>query len=185
MQVDTQDIFGIPIANLSMEETILLIESAINNKQHIHHTVVNAGKIVSMQTDEKLAKSVLEADLINADGQAVVWSSKLLNKPLKERVAGIDLMENIIQLAHKNKYTVFFLGATKEVLNKVITEYSNKFSPEIIAGSYHGYFSPEEEESIAKKIAESKATILLVAMSSPKKEIFLAKYKTFFDKLLT
>src|SRR5215510_8387483 len=79
-------ILGTPIDNLTMSETLELLELAIENKQHILHTVVNAGKIVSMHEDPQLKESVTRADMINADGQAVVWASRILGKPLKERV---------------------------------------------------------------------------------------------------
>ena len=67
-----------------------------------------------MLKDPQLRESVINADIINADGQGVVWASKLLGKPLKERVAGIDLMEELVHLASRNRYKVFFLGAKDE-----------------------------------------------------------------------
>ena len=73
------------IDNLSMAETMEVVSEAIENGHQLHHVVVNAGKIVAMQDDLKLRESVNSSDLINADGQAVVWASKILGKPLKER----------------------------------------------------------------------------------------------------
>src|SRR5699024_98992 len=90
------------IDNLSMTETLTKVSESIENHQQIHHVVVNAGKIVSMQKDADLRRSVNESDIINADGQAVVWASRFLGKPLKERVAGIDLMANLVEMAHQN-----------------------------------------------------------------------------------
>lgn len=165
------------IDNLSMQETLQLVAKTIENNGQIHHTAVNAGKIVALQKDEQLRKSVNEADLINADGQAVIWASKILKKPLKERVAGIDLFTNLMALAHKKNYKIYLLGAKPEVLEHLVTLLSKEFSPELIAGHHHGYFSTEEEPEIVKKIAESKANMLFVAMSSPKKEIFLNTHK--------
>ena len=95
------------IHNLSMEETLSLVNDTIKNKESIHHVVVNAGKIVQMQKDNQLRESVNNSDIINADGQAVVWAANFLNKPLKERVAGIDLMENLVELAYKNNHKIY------------------------------------------------------------------------------
>lgn len=164
---------GTPIDNLSMHETLSSIAMAIEKRRHLHHTVVNAGKIVSMQRDPQLRESVVNADIINADGQGVVWASKLLGKPLKERVAGIDLMEELVRLASRNQYKVFFLGAKEEVVRTVVEHYSEIYSPDIIAGYRNGYFKKEEEPAIAKQIADSGANILFVAISSPTKENFL------------
>jgi len=146
---------------------------AIADNEQIHHVVVNAGKIVAMRTDLELQQSVNSSDLINADGQAVVWASRFLGKPLKERVAGIDLMEHLIKLSHLRRYKVFFLGAKEEVVRAVVERYSKEYSPEIIAGYRNGYFNVAEESKIAEHISKSGANILLVAISSPTKENFL------------
>lgn len=161
-----------------MEEVLEKISYAISNKLQIHHVVVNAAKIVYMNNDHILYQSVVEADMVNADGAAVVWASKILGKPLPERVTGIDLMENIISLSNKNGYSIYFLGATEEVVNKVVEGYKNKYSVSIIAGYRNGYFSQDEEGLVVQEIVNSGADILLVAMSSPAKEIFLNKYKS-------
>lgn len=165
------------INNINMQETIELIDQSIVSGRKIHHVVVNASKIVSMQKDLELRRSVNESDLINADGQAVVWASKMLGKPLKERVAGIDLMINLVELAFKKNYKIFFFGAKEEVVKSVVEKYSNQYSSNIIAGYRNGYFSKKEEKNIAKQISNSGANILFVAISSPTKENFLYENK--------
>jgi N-acetylglucosaminyldiphosphoundecaprenol N-acetyl-beta-D-mannosaminyltransferase len=165
------------IDNLTMLQSLNLIDQAVSDGKHIHHSVVNAGKIVMMQEDVQLRESVNSADIINADGQAVIWASKLLGKPLKERVAGIDLMGSLVELAYQKGYKIYCLGAKEEVVSKVIEKYKQKYSKDIIAGYRNGYFSKEEEPQIARDIAESGAQILFVAISSPKKEIFLYDHR--------
>lgn len=171
------------IDNFSMTETIDHIDDAITNKNQIHHVVVNAGKIVALQKDLELRKSVNGADVINADGQAVVWAAKFLGKPLKERVAGIDLMENLVAKAHENKYKIFFFGAKEEIVKEVVTIYANKYSSDIIAGYRNGYFDKNEESVIAEQIANSGAHILFVAISSPTKENFLFQNREILSKV--
>lgn len=161
------------IDNLSMHETLERIEHIILYKKKLHHAAVNAGKVVAMQTDLRLKESVNNCDLISADGQAVVWASRFLGQPLKERVAGIDLMENLVALAHKKKFKIFFFGAKQEVVSGVVKKYKKKYSKDIIAGYRNGYFKKGEEHIIAKQISESGANILFVAISSPTKENFL------------
>lgn len=165
------------IDNLTMKETLQKVSEAIEKDEQIHHTVVNAGKIAALQNDKELRKSVNEATLINADGQAVIWASKILKKPLKERVAGIDLFVNLLALAHKEGHKVYLLGAKPEVVQTLVKKLSSEFSPDLIAGSHHGYFSKEEEKGVVEKIASSGAKLLFVAMTSPKKEIFLNTHK--------
>jgi len=177
MTTDRVNILKTSIHNLTMTETLSLIDTAIKNQSQIHHVVVNAGKIVSMQNDAQLRESVNSSDLINADGQAVVWASKFLGKPLKERVAGVDLMANSVEMAHKNGYQIFLFGAKEEVVTEVAAIYEKKYGKQLIAGYRNGYFSKEEEPIISKEIAESGANMLFVAISSPTKENFLFNYK--------
>ena len=171
------------IHNLTMQETLRIVDNTISKGKQLHHVVVNAGKIVAMQTDMQLRKSVNECDLINADGQAVVWASKVLGKPLKERVAGIDLMIELVKLAHHNRYKIFFFGAKDEVVKNVVERYSSEYSKDIIAGYRNGYFKKEEEQIIAREIADSGANILFVAISSPTKENFLNENKELLKKV--
>lgn len=171
------NICGIPIDVLTMDETIKKIEISIQKKQLIHHVVVNAAKMVNAQKDDQLRDSIVNCDIINADGQAVVWASKILKQPLPERVAGIDLMENLVINAHKNNFKIFLLGAKEEIVKKVYDIYKKKYHSEIIVGYRNGYFKEEEELEVANQIANSGADILFVAITSPKKEIFLNKYK--------
>lgn len=177
------DFLDIPIDAITMSETLKEIESAIQTDKQIHHTVVNAGKIVLMQNDEELRKSVISADIINADGQAVVWASNLLGSKIPERVAGIDLMENLVELSYLKNYKCFFLGARQEVILKLINIYKKNFSSSIIAGFRNGYFNDNDELKIAKDISASGANILFVAISSPKKEIFLSKYRQHLSRV--
>lgn len=172
-----QKFLNIPIDALTMSETLERVDLAITLKKQIHHTVINAGKVVMMQTDKELEKSVLEADIINADGQSIVWAANLLGCKLPERVSGIDLMEALVKRSYDKGYKSFFFGASQEVVTKLVNIYKDQYSESIIAGQRNGYYDKSQEENIANKIADSGADILFVAITSPKKEIFLNKYK--------
>lgn len=181
--METVELFDTRIHNLSMEETLLLIEQHIKERIPLHHTVVNAGKLVAMQTDQQLKQSVTHADLINADGQAVVWASKFLGSPLKERVAGIDLMQHLVELSATKGYRCFFFGAKEEVVNKVVNIYQTNYGNQVVAGFRNGYFTSAEEVNIVNNIKDSKADILFVAMSSPLKENFLYTHRKAFKNI--
>jgi N-acetylglucosaminyldiphosphoundecaprenol N-acetyl-beta-D-mannosaminyltransferase len=165
-----------PIDRLSMASTVGIIDRCISEKKHIKHVVVNAAKLVYMQANKELFNSVVSSDIINADGQGVVLAARFLGNPLPERVAGIDLMEKLIELSNRRNYKIFFLGAKEFVVQKVVSIYGSKYSKDIVAGYRNGYFSQLEEETVAKQISLSNADILFVGISSPKKEIFLNKY---------
>ena len=178
------ELFGIPVARLTMIETLLAVEDAIENGQQLRHIFLDALKIVRLQTDEKLRESVLSANLISADGLAVLWASRILGRAVPECVAGIDLMENLIEMAHENSYKVFFLGGNEnqEVL-KCVRHYTDKYSSSIIAGYHSGDYADTEERGVAEMIADSGANLLFMAIASPKKEIFLNKHKDILSRV--
>ncbi len=166
-----------PVDVMDMNNTLLKIFDSIRTNTQIHHVVVNAAKLINMRKDKQLRESVINCDIINADGQSLVWASKFLGTPLTERVAGIDLMDYVVDLADQQKYKIFLLGAKEEVVRTVVDIYEKKYGAQFIAGYRNGYFQKEDEAEIARQIADSGAQILFVAMTSPKKEIFLNKYK--------
>lgn len=163
--------------NLSMDETLHLIDQNIVSRQQIHHVVINAAKIVALQTDLELRESVNSTDLINIDGQAVVWAAKILDKPVKERVSGIDLMINLVNLAASKKYKIFLLGAKEEIVSKLNELYTQEYGDDLVTGYRNGYFNQDEESEVIRQIVESKPDMLFVAISSPKKENLLYKYR--------
>jgi N-acetylglucosaminyldiphosphoundecaprenol N-acetyl-beta-D-mannosaminyltransferase len=87
-------------------------------------------------------------------------------------------METLVELAAKKNYKIFFFGAKEQVVKGVVQKYIDSYGSNIIACYRNGYFAKEDEPGIAKQIADSGADILFVAITSPKKEIFLNTYKT-------
>lgn len=171
------DFLGIPVDAISREETVRLVKDAIARNEHISHVVINAAKVVLMRKNEELHKSVVSCDIINADGQSIVWAAKFLGKPLPERVAGVDLMQDLVSMAHNNNFKCFFFGASEYVVNKVVEVIKGKYGSDIIAGYRNGYFEKKDEPLIARQIADSGAQLLFVAISSPRKENFLYNYR--------
>ena len=177
-KLNTVELFDIDVHNLNMRQTVALIGDAIRNKKQLVHNCINANKVVLIQHDEQLKQSLIEADIISADGQAVVWASMLFGKPLPERVPGIDLMNEIINHSAEEGYKIYFFGAEEDIVGEVAHLYSAKYGENIVAGYRNGYYTDAEEEAIAREINLSGAAVLFVAIPSPQKEIFIKKYKS-------
>lgn len=171
-------LFGLPIANLTMTETVDHIEELIRRGPTHQHVVVNVDKIVKMDKDPALRKAILDCDLINADGQPIVWASRWLGCPLKERVTGIDLFHALIVRCAERGYRPFLLGARDEVVRKVAEILVARHPTLKIAGYRNGYWKPDEEAQVAEQIRAARPDILFVAISSPKKELFVNRWKT-------
>ena len=176
MNQESVNILGIDIRKLSMAQVVEYCDQSIQRRQPTVLGVVNAAKLVNCREDSELRKSVQESDVVLADGLPVVWLSRWMGDPLPERVAGIDIMHRLLELADRKHYAVYFLGAKSEVVQKVV-DYTRIHHPgATIAGYRDGYFSSEKEADVAAEIQASRADMLFVAMTSPKKENFQRRY---------
>ena len=173
---DRAEILGCPIDRLGMTDTLARIEQAIADGQYTQHMAINAAKLVAMHDDPKLFEIIDNCGLVNADGQSVVWASRLVGDPLPERVAGIDLMTALVELAQRRGYRVYILGARAEVLEQAVEQLRERFPRLQIAGARDGYFGDHEAPQVCDEIRTSRAEILFVAMGSPRKEYFLGEY---------
>jgi N-acetylglucosaminyldiphosphoundecaprenol N-acetyl-beta-D-mannosaminyltransferase len=159
-----------------MEEVMERVDEAIASRQRLRIGVVNAAKIVEMTRNPSLCEDVLSSDLVLADGASVVWAGRLLGRPLPERLAGIDLMFRILQHGDERGYSVFCLGATEDILQEAVSRIAADYPGVRIAGARHGYYTDQQEASLAAEIDAAHPDVLFVAMSSPRKERFLARW---------
>lgn len=171
-----RQLFGMQLDALCVDDAVGLAKEAVRTRQRLLIGVVNAAKVVHLRSDELLRESLLECDVLLADGQSVVWASRLLGQSLPERIAGIDLFEQLLTLADREHRSVYLLGATPGVLAAVEQVISSRWPGIGIAGSHDGYFEASDSGQIAEDIASSGADMLFLGMSSPKKEIFMATY---------
>ena len=158
------------VDNLSMKETIMVVDEYIQKQIPLHLMGINADKINALQNNARLRKIVNECKVINADGASVVWASKVLKKPLKERVAGIDLMCELLRLAEKREYSIYLLGARQEVVEKTKEDIQAKHPRLKIAGIRNGYFPEKEWQEIGRDIIQKHPQIVFVGITSPLKE---------------
>jgi N-acetylglucosaminyldiphosphoundecaprenol N-acetyl-beta-D-mannosaminyltransferase len=171
-------VLGCMVDNLSMSETINRIESFIDSRRPHQHVVVNADKVVRAHHDPEFRAIINQCDLINADGMPVIWASRLLRRPLKERVTGVDLFHELVGSGARKGWRLYFLGAKEEIVSSAIERLRLMHPSLIVAGYRNGYWKEEEEAIVVERIRESSPDILFVAISSPKKEEFLAKYQS-------
>ncbi len=144
----------------------------------------NASHVVDMQADPALRQACHAADLIVADGMSLVWASRLLGRPVPERVPGIDLLSGLLRLAPQHGLRVFLLGAKPEALAHFVAQCSRDYPGLVVAGWRDGYFAPAEHEAVVQQIAASEADILFVAMPSPFKDIWCERHRDRFGARL-
>ncbi|MGD9866701.1 MAG: WecB/TagA/CpsF family glycosyltransferase [Hyphomicrobiales bacterium] len=172
---------GCPVDLYDRQETLALIERAIRRRQRLQHVVINVAKLVAMRKDADLHRDVSGSDLINIDGMGVVWGARLLGLPVTERVAGADLMMDVLRLCEAQGFRPYFLGARPEVLETFVSGLRTRLPRLDIAGWRDGYFGKAEEPAIAAAIRGARADCLFIAISSPIKENFLHAWRDAMD----
>jgi N-acetylglucosaminyldiphosphoundecaprenol N-acetyl-beta-D-mannosaminyltransferase len=173
---ERRQVLGVRIDPLTMTQALEQCTDAVRRRQYLSIGVVNAAKIVAMRRDQRLKQAVGGCHLILADGQSVVWASRLLRVPLPERVAGIDLFQVLLAEAAQRGSRVFFLGARPDVLAEMLNRIGRSFPALQVAGARDGYFRAGQEAEVAAEIRACGADLLFVGMSSPKKELFLSRW---------
>ncbi len=172
----TVQVLGVPVHAVTLDGVLDTCERAVEQQTRLNISVVNAAKLVAMRRDEGLRRAVLDADLVLADGQSIVWASRLLGEPLPARVAGIDLFLALLPCAERNGHRVYLLGGTDDVLSATVGRLRQRHPDLRISGHRNGYFPMEESAEVAEAIRAAGPDLLFVGMSSPRKEVFLERW---------
>ncbi len=170
------ELFGLSISCEEKKNLLKYIEEHIDNKNHPYVVYTpNASILWQSIKNKKLYSSLSKASLLIPDGFGVILASKILNGCLKEKIAGIDMMDSICKLSKIKNYSVYLLGATEPVVQKTFENLQDQGLN--IVGYRNGYFSKNEDAAIIKNINKSNADILFVAMGCPKQEVWVNEHK--------
>ena len=170
-------IFDCPIDVLTKAETVAIVREAMQIRKPITHVSLNVAKLVNMRSDRILAEDVKNGDLIGIDGMGIVLAARLFALDVKERVAGIDLFEEVLSTCSKDGFRPFFLGATPEVIASAVATVRARYPTIEFAGFRDGYFKQNQENEVVEEIRKSSADCLFIGMPTPRKERFLAAYR--------
>ena len=172
-------VLGCPLDNVTMQSAVELCVAWCKETPRRTRTVVtpNASILTMLRKDPDLARACRAADLVVADGMALIWASRLLGSRLPERVAGIDFMQELLHAASKHKLRVYFLGAKPDVVSELVKRCQRQFPGAVIAGYRDGYFSEAQHAEVVRAIRESEAQMLFIGMPAPFNETWPEKYR--------
>ena len=151
---------GVNVDCLTMEETVIEIEKLIKNKKPSLVATANAEMLMLANSDFELKKILNLAAIVTPDGAGTVWAARHLGYICPERVAGIDLVTNLL----KKNYRAYFFGAAPGVAKKAADKFPN------VAGVRGGFFNANDEPEIISDINSKNVDILLVGLGVPKQE---------------
>jgi N-acetylglucosaminyldiphosphoundecaprenol N-acetyl-beta-D-mannosaminyltransferase len=189
---DTIVLLGIPIDNVTMDETFETIFAMINEYRYdgrprliatvnVDFVVNTLGWRLGKNRHPELLEILRRADLVTADGMPLVWVSKLLGSPLPERVAGSDMVPRLAKEAAQRHLSLYFLGGRDGVAQNAAEILQSSYPDLHIAGvnapfvAIHGKELTDadtEDQIIVEQINQSRPDILLIAFGNPKQEIW-------------
>lgn len=170
-------ILGVPFKNANFSEAVdIAVNFFENGKNNLIFTP--NPEFVMTALDDKDFMDILNSSNMNIpDGIGIVIGSKILKTPIKERVAGYDLVQEIFSKIKNTEKTVYFLGSSEENIVSAIEMMKKKYDGLKIVGYRNGYFKDDESEEVVKEILDKKPDLLLVGLGSPRQEKWIYKYK--------
>lgn len=176
-------LFGIPIDDVTMAETLDLIESLVVNgrERSMSHQIatINVDFLVNALGDARTKEILQHADLCIADGMPVVWGSSALGMPIRERVAGSDLVPLLVDASRTSGRHIHLFGSTPAVADAARALLDDQYpgahfsiDPGPIMGDVE-----HVDEAVLESIEAVGADILCVALGNPKQERFIAAHR--------
>lgn len=171
------EMLGYSIFNGSKEELLNIIDKY----EKVNIISGNPEVLYNGLNNEELFKNFTDKDsIIIPDGVGVVLASKIIKNPVKEKIAGIEVMNSILEKCNENGKAVYLLGTTEDVLKECERKLLIKYKNLNIVGKHNGFFDMDDCKDILEDIKESKPYALFIAMGCPRQEKFISKY---MDKL--
>lgn len=161
-------ILGVAIDNLDIKEAVAEIEGCVRKGEPVLIVTANPEIIMLARQDKEFSRCLERARMITADGIGVVIAARLLGRPLKQRVAGIDLVTALFAVGAEKGLTFYFVGAKPGVAEKAARKVRSDYQGIQIIGVHHGYFRDDSE--LLRDIAAKKPDILLAALGMGKQE---------------
>jgi exopolysaccharide biosynthesis WecB/TagA/CpsF family protein len=170
-------ILNLEIDNCSKQELLDNLKSGVVFTPNVDH-------IIKLQRDSEFAQSYTIGDYKICDSQIIMYASKFLGTPIKEKISGSDLLPAFCNYHKNNKdIKIFLLGAAQGVASKAQRRINNKAGRNIVVNSYSPPFGFEKDEAECLKIVDminnSDATVLVLGLGAPKQEKWLYKYKDY------
>lgn len=174
------EVIGSPITAASFNSQIGKILEWATKSESKYVCVANVHMLMEAYWHTEFATVLSHADLVTPDGTPLVWMMKLLGARAQNRVAGLDILLAVCQLASQQNIRVFFLGSQTTILEAMRVKLEREFPQLQIAGMEPLPFRPltlAEDDEIVRKIHDSSAGVVFVSLGCPKQEYWMSAHK--------
>ena len=170
-------ILGFPVDLVNMDEAVVRAEQYINNSTGGHVVTLNPEMIMQGLKNTELKTALKCAELIIPDGIGIIKSLAKIGINHIKQLPGIEFSEKLISVCAQKNYSVAFIGASKEVLDLMISNIKSKYPELNILYSHDGFFDNNQESKLLQDLIETKPNVLFLALGVPKQELWILKHK--------
>jgi N-acetylglucosaminyldiphosphoundecaprenol N-acetyl-beta-D-mannosaminyltransferase len=175
----TSRIISLAVNNISFQDSLKLVADQGMAYRSGFVCFANVHMTIEAYKDTLFSKDLEQAFLVLPDGKPVAMACRWLYKKKQERVAGMDFMPALFERAHQLHGKIFLYGSTDAVLQKIIQKAGELYPNAIIAGAISPPFrqlTTSETQDHIRKINDSGAHFVLVALGCPKQEKWMATH---------
>jgi|GEM_PF-6819626 len=160
-----------------------MVDNAIQNGTQIRCNSINAHKLVSMEKEPAGSDDLRSTHLLYAQGKALFWASKILNKHLPENFTNQELMFHLVERARNKDYKIYFLGENEKAIKRLTNLCEREYHKDIVAGFYYDKLTEEIAAEIALEVHLSGANILLLDLNEKNRNKFLKRNKNILSEV--
>lgn len=169
-------VLELPVDLVNQQQAVEIVAKAIEQHQPLHVVTLNAEMAMNTLEDPELREIIQQSGLVLPDGSGVVWA--LARKGQKiAKLAGVDFVMGLLEMAAERGWRVYYLGATDEVIREAVERCQGKWPDLKVAGYHHGFFQGEGEVTVVAGIQAASPDILLVALGVPRQEKWIARFQ--------
>ncbi len=170
------EISGVRVARISPRRALEAIAGLAQTSPPVTVVHVNAHTLNLAAADNSYREILSRADLVLNDGKGIMLAARLLRRPFPADLNGNFFSPLQLELAAERGWPVFLLGAKPGVADRAAGIVAGRIPGLVVAGSRDGYFSADEEASVAEEIRDTGAKVVLVGLGNPRQERWLAKW---------
>lgn len=171
-----------PIDILSIEEATYYVQTSLLSRNQLKIVTLNPEMVILAEKNFELQSAINNANLIVPDGTGIIWALKKHNVTSAVRIPGIELTKTILAIGDRLEKKVAIFGSSKEVLEKAAFNLKNEFPSLNFVKLIDGYQGSKKDEESAQIISKENPDIVLVAIGTPRQEIWINKYASLFPK---
>ena len=171
-----EPVLGFGVDLFTFEEALQYVHTCLKENNGMQIVTINPEMISLGNKDKEFAAVLNNADLVIPDGVGIKIALKIKGIS-QENIPGIEFSKKLIGLCELEGFSVGFIGAKEEVIQKAVQNIRNEHENLNITYIRNGYFDEEQEKIIVEELKAVSPRVLFVALGAPKQELFISKLK--------